>query len=113
MGYDTDTFRPIYSGSVSFVSVPGLSGSSQLIMSASLQRRGGLICNDSAASLYLLFANLQGTSASMSTFSVKVMSGSTYELPKPVFLGEIHGIWDSDGGSAKVTYFEIDDDWRY
>jgi hypothetical protein len=68
-------------------------------MSSSLSRGHGSVFNHSAATLHLRF----GVAASLPTgFDVKLTSGSYFELPKPVYMGPIFGVWDASGGFALV-----------
>lgn len=82
-----------------------------LILSASQEQRAhASIFNDANASLYLVYGIggsgfAAGVLASLSptgSFDVKLTSGSYYELPKPIWQGEIWGIWDSATGWAHV-----------
>lgn len=78
----------------------------QLILSSSQDERArACIFNHSNASLYLRFGSgLElKTSGSAPSFDVKVTSGSLYELPKPIWQGELWGSWDAAGGWAMVS----------
>lgn len=57
------------------------------------------VFNDSAAVLYIKL----GSSASTSSFTVKVPAGGYYELPAPVYDGVVTGIWSSADGAARCT----------
>lgn len=74
-----------------------------LILSASFDRSHASIFNHSVNALYLRFGNGRVDQLSVTgAFDVKVTSGSYYELPKPIWTGEVWGIWDAAGGSAMV-----------
>lgn len=97
--YDGD---PPATGTISSV---GDATSSTTILAANADRKGALIYNDSAATLYLA---LSDTTASTTNFSVKLITGALYELPHSggCYTGKIVGIWASDaGGAARVTEF--------
>jgi hypothetical protein len=55
--------------------------------------------NDSSDILYLKL----GSAASLTSFTVRMVSQAYYELPHPVYTGIITGIWDVATGSARVT----------
>jgi len=75
-----------------------------LILSSSQDVRvHASIFNDSVASLYITFgpggvSNLSVTG----TYDVKISSASYFELPKPIYEGEVWGIWDAAGGWARI-----------
>lgn len=75
-----------------------------LILSASQDvRTHASIFNDSVATLFITFGGGAVNSLSVSgTWDCKITSASYYELPKPVYEGEIWGIWDAAGGWAHV-----------
>lgn len=74
-----------------------------LIFSSSQEERAhGSVFNNSAASLYLKFGSVNGLSVT-GIYSVKLTSGSYYEMPKPPYQGQVWGVWDATGGWAMVT----------
>lgn len=95
------------SGSDSHWRVPQNS-TRQLILSASADVRAhASVFNHSGAALYLKFGSNQGMAVSggLGLFDVRLSSGSYFELPKPMFQGEVWGVWDADlpAGSAMVV----------
>lgn len=62
-------------------------------------RRGLLVFNDSTAVLYLKY----GSTASTSSFTVKILAGGYWEMPLPIDPGQIDGVWDAANGAARVT----------
>lgn len=59
-----------------------------------------IIFNNSAAVLYIRF----GTTAATSTdFSVAILAQGYYEVPQPLYGGQITGILASGTGTAQVT----------
>jgi hypothetical protein len=89
------------SGSDSHARVPA-GTDPKLLLSASLDARAhASVYNHSAGSLYLRFGLNTGlqVSGSAVSFDVKVTSGSLYELPKPVWQGEVWGMWDVPANS--------------
>lgn len=69
------------------------------LKAANASRRGLAIFNDSEAVLYVKF----GATASSSSFTVKIAAGGYYEMPQPIYVGIVDGIWASANGNARVT----------
>ncbi len=57
------------------------------------------VYNDSTAILYLKF----GATASATSYTVQLAAGAYYEFPRPVYGGQVDGIWASANGNARVT----------
>ena len=73
---------------------------SQTVLAANTSRRGVLMVNTDANALRIKY----GATASASSFSVIISSGAYWEMPKPIYVGIIDGLWDADGsGSVFVT----------
>lgn len=82
------------------VTAVGDSATSVAVAAANGARRGLLVHNDSAATLYLKY----GATASTVSFSLKLAPGELWSMPTPIYGGQIDGIWSSDaGGNALVT----------
>lgn len=79
------------------------SASNGTLLSQNTDRIGVLIFNDSTSILYLKY----GATASVSSYSVRMESGSYWEMPQPIFTGQIDGIWASANGAARVTELEV------
>jgi hypothetical protein len=79
-------------------SVAGSATSVQLLASTS-GRKAAYFYNDSTADCYLKL----GTTASTSSFTVKMVSNSFYELPQPCYTGRIDAIWSSATGNIRIT----------
>lgn len=75
----------------------GGSGAPVLLLSGSEKRIHASIFNHVNASLFLGFDH---PGLSTSSFDVKLISGSYYELPRPIYTGPVYGIWDAAGGVA-------------
>jgi hypothetical protein len=79
------------------------SASSVTLLAANTSRIIATIFNDSAAILYVKF----GTTASTSSFTVRMVPNAYYEVPVGrdgrVYNGRIDGIWASATGNARVT----------
>jgi len=75
------------------------SASNVTLLASDSVRSGASFYNDSTSALYLKY----GTTASTSSFTVKIPSYGYFELPIPVYYGTIDGIWDSATGNCRVT----------
>lgn len=76
------------------------STSSVTLAAANADRLGLIVYNDSSGDLYLKF----GSSASSTSFTVKIPADSYWEMPEPVYTGIVTGAWSTDaGGAARVT----------
>ncbi len=61
---------------------------------------GRIIVNNSAAILYIRF----GTAPASSTdYTMAIAAGGAYELPQPLYAGQITGVLASGTGTALVT----------
>jgi hypothetical protein len=70
------------------------------LLASNASRKGMMIHNDSPVTLYVKF----GATASSTSFTVKMPADSYYEMPSPIYTGQIDGIWSSDStGSARIT----------
>lgn len=70
------------------------------VLAANAARLGAMVFNDSAAaSLYLKM----GASASTTSFTVLIAAGGYYELPQPVYTGNLTAVWSAANGTARVT----------
>lgn len=62
-------------------------------------RKTTILWNDSTATVNIKF----GPSASMVDFTWRIGPQSGYEIPMPVFVGEISAIWDAANGAMQIT----------
>jgi hypothetical protein len=76
------------------------SASSVTLLASNASRKGAMIANDSSAALYVL---LGSGAASTTAYTVKLNQDDVFELPYPVYTGQITGIWASATGAARVT----------
>lgn len=87
------------SGSNSHARVTGSNANATLLLSGSANGRiHASIFNHTVASLHLGF----GFQPSLTLFDVKLPSGSYFEVQRPIWRGEVWGIWDANGGVAMV-----------
>lgn len=74
--------------------------SSTTLLSANTDRRGFAIHNDSTSILYVKF----GTTASTTSYTVKLAADAYYESPSWCYTGRVDGIWSADAsGAARIT----------
>jgi hypothetical protein len=78
------------------------SATSVTVLAANTARRGAIIHNDSTQILYLKF----GSTASTTSFTRKMVSDSSYEIPFG-YTGILTGIWASANGFARVTEITV------
>ena len=91
----TATARP----ATSVVTSVNDTASSTTLLASNAARLGATIYNDSTVDLYLKL----GTTASLISFTVKMVAGSYFECPFG-YTGIIDGIWASDAsGAARIT----------
>jgi len=83
--------------SVTNSSVPS-SITSVILALANPTRRSFSLFNNSTSVLYLTF----DVTASQATAAVPIAAGGYYEMPKPLYLGDISGIWASANGNASI-----------
>lgn len=76
------------------------SASSVQLLASTAGRKGASFFNDSTVTAYLKL----GTTASTTSFTVRMSPNSFYELPQPVYTGRIDAIWASNAsGSMRIT----------
>jgi len=76
------------------------SAASVSLLGANTSRMGAIFTNDSTSVLYVKF----GATASVTSYTYKLVAGAILELPSPVFTGAIDGIWSvNSSGSVYIT----------
>jgi|GEM_PF-2788394 len=69
-------------------------------LAANANRIGATFYNDDANGVYLKF----GATASATSYTILMATGTYYELPAPVYRGVIDALWVADGaGSLRIT----------
>ena len=72
------------------------------ILAANSGRKGATFFNDTDKSCYLKF----GTTASTSSFTIRIFSNGFFSLPYPAYTGAIDAIWEAaPTGSLRITEF--------
>lgn len=98
-----------FSPSVSSIAPPPATGglsnvtaatSSGTLLAANVNRKGALVFNDSTANLFLGFT---ASAVSQTSYTVKIAAGALFEIPWPVYTGQVNGIWDVAAGAARIT----------
>lgn len=67
-------------------------------IAANTARKGLIAVNTDAYVCYIAF----GQSATTATYTVAIDSGGYWEMPRPVYTGALHAIWDGDGSGSLV-----------
>jgi hypothetical protein len=76
------------------------SASSVTLLAANAARKQATFFNDSTATLYLLL----GTGpASATAYTVQLLPQAYFEIPWPVYTGQVTGIWSAANGNCRVT----------
>lgn len=77
------------------------SGSNQTLAAANTARRGLLLFNNTDGNLFVKFG---ATATATTSFTIKLLPGSLYEMPQPIYTGIVDGIGTSGtAGSTLVT----------
>lgn len=75
---------------------------SRLLVAPNINRKGLMIYNSDANALSIIYGPVAAASAG--NRSVLIPAGGLWEMPLPIYLGVIAGIWAADGsGSAEIT----------
>jgi hypothetical protein len=90
---------PAQKSSTATLSNISASASSTSVLSSTPGRKGASFYNDSSADCFLKY----GTSASATSFTVKLTPGSFASMDTPVYTGAITAIWTSATGTLRVT----------
>lgn len=75
------------------------SATSVTLFSSNASARGRMVVNDSQYDCYVKF----GTTASTTSYTVKLGAGGYYEFPEPVYTGRVDAIWTAASGAARTT----------
>jgi hypothetical protein len=70
------------------------------LLAANANRKGAVFMNDSTANLFL---GLTSAAVSQTSYTVKILAGGYFELPWPVYTGQVNGIWDAATGAVRIT----------
>ena len=77
----------------------GASTSAILLVPEDLLRRGLILWNDSTATVYIKL----GLAVSNTDFTWRLSSQSGYELPTPIYQGDITAVWETATGAMQIT----------
>jgi hypothetical protein len=72
---------------------------STTLLASNASRKGVTIFNDGTTNLFIKF----GTTSSSTSFTYKLQAGATFEMPLPIYTGNIDGIADSANGNWRIT----------
>jgi predicted NUDIX family NTP pyrophosphohydrolase len=95
--------QPVQETGVSSATLSNVAGnaSSVQLLASNSARRMVTIHNDSTAILYVKF----GTTASATSYTVKIPPDGFYEFPTPMYTGRVDGIWSAANGAARITEY--------
>jgi hypothetical protein len=96
---DLDAIKNSSGGSSAALSSVAGSITSVSLIIANVNRKGLTLFNDSSSVAYVAFA----ATASSSAYTLKMNPGGLYEMPTPLYRGELSAIWVTAAGSIKVT----------
>lgn len=89
----------IYGQTAASGSIVTGSTSPTVLLYSAIQARKIMFFNHANSSLFLKFGN----GVTVSDFTVKLSSGSYYEVPHPIHTGTYTGVWDAAGGRVLIT----------
>jgi hypothetical protein len=69
------------------------------LVSSSTSRKGLIVHNDSTQIVYVKY----GATASTSSYTYKIPADATWEMPSPIYTGQVDAIWASANGNARTT----------
>lgn len=69
--------------------------------SSNTARKGLIVYNDTPGNLFIAYA----ATVSSTSFSYKVPAGATWEMPIPVYTGQIEGLGDGSSGALRITEY--------
>lgn len=112
LGYSANgDATPVPAGASGLAGYPGPAASASLssvndtasnatILSSNSSRKGVIIDNNSTQELKIKY----GSTASATSYSVRIPPGWLWTMPWPIYTGQIDGIWGADGsGAAYIT----------
>lgn len=97
----TNTIGVVMDERVSTPSLSNVSGSTSSVqlLASTAGRKAAYFHNDSTSVAYVKF----GTTASTTSYTVKMNPDAFYEIPQPVYTGRIDAIWASATGAMRIT----------
>lgn len=101
----TDTIGGVTHGVATAAAVTRVTAaaSDTQIVAANTSRRGLIVVNDGNAIMYLKY----GTGATTTSFTAKLTGGAYWEMPNPVYAGQVNAIWSAANGAAQVTELTV------
>lgn len=95
----TDSIRICGETATALVTRVNASITAVVLSAANPTRKTAILWNDSTSTVNIKF----GSAASMTDFTWRIGPQSGYELPAPVYVGIISGIWDAANGAMQIT----------
>jgi hypothetical protein len=95
-----DPLTVLQAASSASITALASSASSAQLLAANAARKGLILNNTDANAVLVKY----GTTASASSFTVRITLNGYWEMPKPIYTGRIDAIWEADGsGSLYAT----------
>lgn len=95
-----DPLVAIQSASAATVTALASAATSAQLLAANAARKGLILNNTDANAVLVKY----GTTASATSFTVRIPLNGYWEMPKPIYTGRIDAIWEADGaGSLYAT----------
>jgi hypothetical protein len=85
-------------GTAAATNVTGAAADTQLV-AANTGRIGLILFNDSTAIAYVKY----GTGASATSYTVPMGPGAYWEMPAPVYTGQVNALWSAANGAMRIT----------
>lgn len=96
----TNTALALEFASAATVTALASAATSAQLLAANSSRKGLMLNNTDANAVLVKY----GTTASATSFTVRITQNGYWEMPKPIYTGRIDAIWEADGsGSLYAT----------
>lgn len=91
-----DPLTVLQSASSASLSSLASAATSAQFLAANSARKGLMLTNTDANAVLVKY----GTTASASSFTVRIIQNAYWEMPKPIYTGRIDAIWEADGSGS-------------
>jgi hypothetical protein len=95
-----DTLYYQSAANATVAATPTVATTSVLLIDTNLHRKGLLIYNNSANTIYIAYST---TASSATKMTLPIATFATWNMPLPIYTGPIAGIRNSGSGTCMVT----------